>query len=70
MGASAPAAGSGLPAPPDRTVVTPTPVVRGAGPGICFIAQLPGVLGEGGLRAVWGLPGAPREGLVSSNPPK
>lgn len=28
------------------------------------------VLGEGGLRSVWGLPGAPREGLVSSNPPK
>lgn len=23
-------------------VLTPTPVVRGAGPGICFIAQLPG----------------------------
>ena len=26
-------------------------------------------LGEGGLRPVWGLPGALREGLVSSNPP-
>ena len=68
MGASAPAAGSGLPAPPDRTVVTPTPVVRGAGPGICFIAQLPG--GPWGRR-IKGCLGAPRSakgrpGLIQS----